>query len=191
VSVLVGANDLVRVGARPIPLARDLCTGIQRLRDAGIDVLVVAPFAPRRRYLAALHSRMQRFNAVLRDGAIASGATYIDFSSDPACSDPRAWGEDRVHLSSHGHRVLAYRAAGEVGLPGMVELGSLDSAMHDEDDDAGDSWVPTARWLWAHVRPWLGRRVRGRTAGDGLLSKHTELVPVTPGDPRTTAAPVQ
>ena len=190
VSVLVGANDLVRAGARPVALARELLTGVTRLREAGIDVLVIAPFAPRRRYLAALHSRIQRFNAVLRDGALASGAMYLDFSGDPACSERRAWAEDRVHLSSHGHRLLAYRAATAVSLPGMRELGSLDVTMHDEEQGGDDSWIPTARWLWTHVRPWAGRRMRGRTAGDGLTAKHAELVPVIPVDPTGSYSPV-
>ena len=189
VSVLVGANDLVRVGARPVTRARELGTGIARLRAAGIDVIVIAPFAPRRRYLAGLHRRMQRFNAVLREGALASGATYIDFSDDPACSETRAWAEDRVHLSSHGHRLLAYRAASAIGLPGMQELGSLDVTMHDDEQTGGDSWIPTARWLWSHVRPWVGRRVRGRTAGDGLSAKHTHLVRVIPVDPTGSYTP--
>jgi phosphatidylinositol alpha 1,6-mannosyltransferase len=30
------------------------------------------------------------------------------------------------------------------------------------------------------VRPWAGRRVRGRTEGDGRAPKHTRLVDVVP-----------
>ena len=107
----------------------------------------------------------------------------LDFSVDPACADARAWGEDRVHLSSHGHRLLSYRAAAAVGVPGAGALGTLDLAMHDDEEDIADAWIPTARWLWTHVRPWAGRRVRGRTAGDGLVAKHSRLVPVLPIDP--------
>lgn len=190
VSVLVGANDLVRLRAQPVPLARELCAAVARLRAEGIDVLVVAPFAPRRGYLSGLHARIQRFNAVLREGVEAVGATYLDFTGDPACSEPRAWAEDRVHLSSHGHRLLAYRAAATVGIAGMTELGSLDAAMHDEETGE-DSWIPTARWLWTHVRPWLGRRARGRTAGDGRTAKHTHLVPVIPVDPTGSFTPAR
>ena len=42
------------------------------------------------------------------------------------------WSDDRVHLSSHGHRVLSYRAAAALGVPRRRELGELDIAMHDE-----------------------------------------------------------
>jgi phosphatidylinositol alpha 1,6-mannosyltransferase len=60
--------------------------------------------------------------------------------------------------------------------------------MHDSEPGADDAWVPTARWLWSHVRPWAGRRLRGVTAGDGRFAKHTQLVPVVPTDPTMSPA---
>ena len=178
VSVLIGANDLVKSGARPERLAVQLGEGIARLRETGADVLLVTPFAPRRRYLSALHGRIARFNAVMAEYAAQTGAILLDFSVDPACAEQRAWGEDRVHLSSHGHRRLSYRAAEALGLPGAGAIGALDLAMHDDETESEVTWIPTGQWLWTHVRPWLGRRVRGRTAGDGLSAKHDALIRV-------------
>jgi len=183
VSVLVGANDLVQHNARPERLAERLGEGVLRLRESGADVLLLAPFAPRRRYLTLLHDRIDRFNAVLSEYSAQSGCMLLDFSNDPACYDERAWAEDRVHLSSHGHRLLSYRAAAVLNVPGVSELGPLDLAMHDDEADSNDTWIPTAQWIWSHVRPWAGRRIRGRTAGDRLFSKHNELVPVLPTRP--------
>ena len=183
VSVLVGANDLVRAGARPERLAVQLGEGIARIRETGADVLIVTPFAPRRRYLSALHSRIARFNVVLAEYAAQTGSMLLDFSADPACGEQRAWGEDRVHLSSHGHRLLSYRAAEALGLPGAGAIGALDLAMHDDETEVEDTWISTRQWLWTHVRPWAGRRVRGRTAGDGLSAKHSTLVRVGSPDP--------
>jgi phosphatidylinositol alpha 1,6-mannosyltransferase len=114
---------------------------------------------------------------VLSRTAEDTGSILLDFWTDPVCLEQRAWAEDRVHLSSHGHRMLSYRAATALGIPGATELGALDSAVHEEA--AGSvSWIPTSRWLWEHVRPWAWRRVRGRTAGDGVSPKHAALVPV-------------
>jgi phosphatidylinositol alpha 1,6-mannosyltransferase len=54
--------------------------------------------------------------------------------------------------------------------------------MHDDDTEVEDTWISTRQWLWYHVRPWAGRRIRGRTAGDGLSAKHSTLVRVgSPG----------
>lgn len=177
VSVLVGANDLVRHDANPEALARRLSAGIVRLRESGVDVLVVTPFAPHRGYLRGLHARLARFNAILKQTARDTDSIFLDFWTDPVCRDPRAWAEDRVHLSSHGHRMLSYRAAAALGIPRAAELGALDAAMHDESADT-DTSIPTASWLWTHVRPWALRRMRGRTAGDGLPPKHSVLIPV-------------
>ena len=184
VSVLVGANDLVKAGARPEHLARQLLVGVERLRAAGVHVILVTAFAPHRPYLGALHARIDRYNRVLRTVAGDPGITIVDFARDAACADPHAWGADRVHLSSHGHRVLAYSAAAQLGVPDVQQLGQLDLVMHGEHDDP----ISTRAWLWEHVRPWVGRRMRGRVAGDGRHSKHSELVPVHPfGDTRVSA----
>ncbi|MFT4285118.1 MAG: GDSL-type esterase/lipase family protein [Protaetiibacter sp.] len=181
VSVLVGANDLVGIRARPERLAERLATGIAALRASGAEVLVVTPFAPARGYLRGLHARFGRFNSVLRRRCEELGAVLLDFAADPSCAEPRSWAEDRVHLSSHGHRVLSYRAAAALGVPDASELGALDLAMHLQHG-AEDGWIPTARWLRAHVAPWALRRLRGRRAGDGRSAKHVALVPIVPGD---------
>lgn len=177
VSVLVGANDLVRFAANPERLAERLGIGVARLRASGADVLLVTPFAPHRSYLRPLHARLARFNGVLARIADDTGAILLDFWNDPICHDSRAWAEDRVHLSSHGHRMLSYRAASAIGIPGAEEIGALDAMVHDEAADA-DRRTLTPLWVWNHARPWALRRIRGRAAGDGLPPKHAELVPV-------------
>jgi phosphatidylinositol alpha 1,6-mannosyltransferase len=187
VTILIGGNDL----ARPLPAARRLADrlrpGVQRLRAAGCDVLLVAPFVPPSPFLRTLHRRTAGLAPELRRIAALTGARVLDLSADPEWLDPRLWSDDRVHLSSHGHRVLSYRAAAALGVPQARELGELDLAMHDEP--AGEP-LGTAAWMWTHVRPWLGRRLRGRTAGDGLQPKHDALVPVIPADPSETPARV-
>jgi len=182
VTVLVGANDLVRVGAPTLELARRLADGVDRARDAGCEVLVVAPFAPPRGYLRALHDRTLVFARELRRRARECGALFLDPATELDLVDPRMWAGDRVHLSSRGHRMLSYAAAETLGLAGAAELAGLEAAMHDEEPGPDDEPLSHARWLWAHVRPWAARRIRGRTAGDGRVAKHDELVPILPGD---------
>ena len=181
ISVLVGANDLVRHGARPQRLADRLAEGLVRLRESGADVLVVTPFAPHRRFLRPLHARLGRFNAALAGTAADTGSMLLDFWSDPICHEDRAWAEDRVHLSSHGHRMLSYRAAAAIGIPGAREIGALDALMHEDEPIATDTRIPTPQWVWTHARPWAIRRMRGRAAGDGLPPKQPALTPVLPG----------
>jgi len=180
VTVLVGANDLVRLGAPTLDLATRLADGVDRLRESGCEVLVVAPFAPPRTYLRSLQDRTLVFGRELRRRSREAGALYLDPASELDLGDPRMWAGDRVHLSSRGHRMLSYAAAEALGLHGAAELGLLENAMHDEEPGADDEPLSHARWLWTHVRPWAGRRIRGRTAGDGRVAKHDELVPILP-----------
>jgi len=175
VAVLVGANDLAGSRTRPEAAAERLGAGIRALRASGADVLVVAPFAPVRWYLRGLDRRFARFGAALRRIARETDSMLLDFRTDPVCRERRAWADDRVHLSSHGHRVLSYRAAETLGIPGALEVGALDIAMHAEPG-SHDAWIGTLPWLRRHVLPWALRRLRGRTAGDGRRPKHDGLI---------------
>jgi hypothetical protein len=40
--------------------------------------------------------------------------------------------------------------------------------------------VADVRWVRIHLLPWIGRRIRGVSSGDGVAAKHVELVEVIP-----------
>jgi hypothetical protein len=40
--------------------------------------------------------------------------------------------------------------------------------------------VADVRWVRRYLLPWVGRRLRGVSSGDGLAPKHAELVDVVP-----------
>lgn len=182
VTVFIGGNDLARAGARPDRLAARLAAAIARLRATGAHVLVVTPVIPPWPFLRALHERTRVFALELHRVCREQGAQLLDLTEDPAFLETRMWADDRVHLSSHGHRLLSYRAAAALGVPGAAELGALDDAIHDGDVDPIEPQLTLPAWMWTHVRPWAGRRIRGRTAGDGRVAKHDALVPVGPAD---------
>ncbi|HEU0206542.1 MAG TPA: glycosyltransferase [Pseudolysinimonas sp.] len=180
VTVLIGANDLALSGRHPHRIADRLREGIVQLRDSGAEVLIVTPFVAPWPLLRILSRRTMRLAVELRRIAAETGSLLLDFTQDPDRIDERMWAADRVHLSSYGHRVLSYRAAAALGVPAAGELGALDALMHDDAPAARISRISTPAWLWTHVRPWAGRRVRGRSAGDGLAPKHSVLVEVVP-----------
>ncbi|HVL97122.1 MAG TPA: hypothetical protein VM266_14785, partial [Solirubrobacteraceae bacterium] len=90
--------------------------------------------------------------------------------------DPRLWSVDRLHANAAGHARIAAALAEALGL---------------EPDE--DPWAPLppadpvhraialereAVWIARHMAPWVWRRVRGRSSGDGILPKRPELAPV-------------
>ena len=177
VSVLVGGNDLVKLGAEPVALAARLGDGIRRLRASGCEVLLLTPFLPRRRASLLLAKRFAIFNSELRSLARTSGAVLLDVETVPPIGDLSLWADDAVHLNPRGHRMLAYEAATRLGVPDAQPLGLLEESLHADDIDeyvAGSG----AEWLRDHALRWVLRRLRGRTAGDGLQPKHTDLVTV-------------
>jgi phosphatidylinositol alpha 1,6-mannosyltransferase len=180
VTVLIGANDLTRGRPQPAQIADRLRGGILRLKESGAEVLIVTPFIAPWPLLRVLNRRTIRLAIELHRIADETGALLLDFTQDPDRIDERMWAADRVHLSSYGHRVLSYRAAAILGIPGASELGVLDALMHDDAPETRIDRISTPAWIWTHVRPWAGRRARGRTAGDDRSPKHARLIEVVP-----------
>lgn len=171
VSVLIGANDLVGPRVDPVLLAAELESGVRMLRGAGVDVLLVTPFLPRRRAALLFARRFAVFASELRRIASSTGAILLDLEAEPSIGDLDLWADDKVHLRSRGHRLLAYRAAESLGVPDAGALGGLDAALHAEEDP-----VMAGTWLRRDALPWVWRRLRGRTAGDGVRAKHSGYI---------------
>jgi phosphatidylinositol alpha 1,6-mannosyltransferase len=170
VSILIGANDLVKHRADVMALAAKLEDAVMRLRRRGADVVLVTPFLPRRRAAAIYTRRFSAFATALAGVAARTGAILIDTDLHPALPDRPNWGEDLVHLSSRGHRLLAYRAAEVLGVPDADALGTLDAALHSSES------IGAGAWWRRHALPWVWRRLHGRTAGDGRSAKHDDYV---------------
>lgn len=170
VSILVGANDLVKRRVDVPALARQLEDAIVQLRGAGADVLLVTPFLPGRRAAAIYTRRFSAFATALAGVAARTGAILIDTDLHPTLRERPNWGEDLVHLSSRGHRFLAYRAGEVLGVPHADALGALDAALHENEP------IGAGLWWRRHALPWVWRRLHGRAAGDGRTAKHDDYV---------------
>lgn len=185
VSILMGANDLVGRRVDPVAIAAELERSVRAFRDTGADVLLVTPFLPRRRAAMVFARRFAAFNSELRRIARGTGAILLDLEAQPAIGELPMWAADKVHLRSRGHRFLAYRAAEALGVPDAEALGDLDAALHVDDDD-----VPSSPWLTRDALPWVWRRLRGRTAGDGRRAKHDGYIEL-PGRGSGTREPAR
>jgi len=150
--------------------------GVRRLRESGWDVLLVTPFLPRRRASRPLARRFARFNSQLRGLARSTGAVLLDLEAVPAVSMTSLWADDAVHLNSRGHRLLAYEAAARLGVPDAGPLSRLEQLLHSEEADDEPTATTRTAWLRQHAMPWAKRRLQGRTAGDGRVPKHTDLI---------------
>jgi lysophospholipase L1-like esterase len=196
-SVVAGMNDLLRPGFDAARVGHEVERMQRELIAAGATVVTftlpdltpVLPFARR------LAPRTLALNAALRHACARTGARLLDLAAHPFASDPRMWSADRFHANSEGHARIAAALAHTLELPGA--------------DGAWARPLPPApaltrrarraaelAWLRRYLLPWLWRRARGRSSGDGRAPKRPQLAPFdTPagtdpvGSPRGMPAP--
>jgi lysophospholipase L1-like esterase len=205
VSIAGGGNDLLRPGGDPDTLAELFDAAVARLRQTGSGVLLFTGFDPRAfRLMGLLRGKIAAYNMHLRAIADARGCALVDLWGMRFLTRPEAWSPDRLHLTSESHRKIADRAAEILGIqpPGAGPVAapppivwSRPAAAVPRDRAA---WVAARRedyrWAREHFGPWVGRRLRGTSSGDGRHPKRPELLPVRPADlrqPYVSAAPPQ
>jgi lysophospholipase L1-like esterase len=187
VSIVGGGNDILRPRADIDALAGELERAVARVRATGADVLMATPADPSEApLLRHTRGRVAIYTAHIWSIARQHGAHVLDQWSMTPLKDWRMWADDRIHMTPEGHRRVALRALSALGhevddndwarpLPAPVRLGRLALARDN------------ARWAREYVRPWVGRRLRGRSSGDGISAKRPTIAPLEQ-PPRPDAA---
>jgi lysophospholipase L1-like esterase len=185
VSIAAGGNDLLRPRSDPDALALLFDETVAGLRAAGCEVLVFTGFDTRTfPLLRMIRGKAAAYNMHLRVIAGRRDCHLVDLWSMRVLADPREWSEDRLHLAPDGYRRVALRACEVIGvpvdedwrdpLPAGPEPGTLVSG------SAG--WIAARRrdahWARVHAVPWVGRRLRGTSSGDGVPAKRPDLLPL-------------
>lgn len=201
VSFAGGGNDLLR-GSDPNRLGARFYEVVGRLRANGSQVLLfenaeVLNLPGGRRFAA----RIGALNAHIRRAA-ADFETLLAAPGDIDITDRRLWSPDRLHFSGAGHQHTADRVLALLGVPpdgdetdspaGVAApvdpvlsppaVGAMvGAASFVASPGFPSSWAATRlddlRWARDYGLPWIGRRLRGRSTGDGLLPKRPELAP--------------
>lgn len=179
VSVVGGGNDLLRPSVDLGRLAGRLREAVVRIRATGADVLLATPTdTASAGIFKALRGRHAIHAANLWTIAQDTGAHVVNLWGLTALQDWRMWGEDRIHLTTEGHRRVSRAALLALGIP-------------DEDESWREPLPPAAAlgrreqieqqraWAREHAGPWVQRRLRGESSGDTLRPKRPELHPVS------------
>lgn len=175
-AVLAGLNDVIRPRFDRSAVLDELAAMIAPLRAAGATVVTftfpdIGAVAPVVRPLAG---RIRALNADIRDLAARYDAVLVDFEPVPAAAHRRLWAQDRLHLSPLGHELVARATAAALRVPGADESWRrpLPPVRRSWDEIVLDE----ARWTAAHMVPWLIRRARGISSGNGISPKRPELL---------------
>ena len=173
VSFHAGANDVIRPNYRAdlvLPLYAD---AVRRLAASGATILlftVLERTGNTGKAAKMWETRFREFNRNVRAVAEEVGAIIADANEEPAFSDRRFLAFDRLHLNSMGHDRVAQAVLELLDLP-------FDKNWREPLPPAKDqpvvfrAWI-TSMWFITFALPWMWRRARGKSSGDGRSCKY-------------------
>ncbi len=179
VSLAGGVNDAMRGSFDLNAKATELEQCVKALREADIDVLLVA-FGDPSESAGLMRIIADRFGG-LNSATVAIAKAYdchiLDFWGIDTFNERSLWDDDRLHLSPLGHKLTAEMALQSLGWESVGEMQDLPLA-----PSLGRFEQLRGHLSWAknHGAPWLGRRLRGVSSGDGIEPKSWSYVDVSP-----------
>jgi lysophospholipase L1-like esterase len=182
VSLAAGGNDLLRPRGDPDVLAEHFDEAVRTLLMAGCQVLVFTGFDPRFPVLRLIRGKVAAYNMHLRAIAGRHQCLLVDLWSMRVLRDPHAWSADRLHLTPDAHQRVALRTCEAVGLPAAADWREPWPPAEEMAPPPARAWLAARRtdlrWARLHAAPWVARRVRGVSSGDGISPKRPELLPL-------------
>jgi lysophospholipase L1-like esterase len=169
VTIAAGGNDLLRPGSDPDALADRFETGLARLTETGATVVMFnGADIGATPVLGRVRGKVAIYNENLRALAQKYDAIVADMWALRELSDPRMWAPDRLHFSPLGHHTVARMVLAALNVENDLEP-------YKPEPLPKVSWRRARRddivWARAYFGPWILRRLRGRSSGDGISAK--------------------
>jgi lysophospholipase L1-like esterase len=182
VSLNGGGNDIMRPKISMDSVVRMLDDAATRVTDAGIHMLLLSGANPTAHLPmgSVMRRRGDELDAAVRALLPRENVTFVDNWADEGLGDFRYWSVDRLHLNPLGHARVASNVLNALGVPVPSEWGVEEVAAAP----AGEKSRRTVDYYRKYVLPWIGRRLTGRSSGDGRTAKIATLTVV---DPSATA----
>jgi lysophospholipase L1-like esterase len=186
-----GPNDVLRPRTDVAAVLRRYDRAVASLTDSGVPTLlftVIERAGGTGRTAAALAARFAAFNAGVREAGARHGALVADLGAVPALHDRRLWHEDRLHLAAEGHARVAAAVLETLGVRDAALLGGEPGWWQvplppRESSGRRADLAADVHWVRRYFAPWVSRRLRGVSSGDGLTAKHATLVDVIAREP--------
>ena len=172
VTIMAGSNNISNHPKHLPELIRVFREGVQLLQAAGCTVVVATPINPRHlKFFTPIYQRATRLSDAIREVCVELGIRVIDVHRIEQLNHLAYWAEDMVHFSGHGHILVANEAARTLGLNHRIPetaTWAIEAPLRNA--------LATFRWVRLYVIPFVGRKLRGVTSGDGLAPKLPTLV---------------
>ena len=177
VSFHAGANDVLRPNYRAelsLPLYEE---GVKQLTGAGATVIiftVIDKVEGKGKTAKLWHQRFSNFNENVRKVAAKYPVILFEAKEAEFLNDRRFLAFDRLHMNSEGHSRLANAVLQGLGY---------------EFDPNWKVVPPPAKkknkvvkltldllWIATFLIPWIWRRIRGKSSGDGRRGKYLQPI---------------
>jgi lysophospholipase L1-like esterase len=164
VSFHAGANDVLRPNYKPEVSLPEYEKGIKQLTDSGATVIVftvVDKVEGKGKTATLWHQRFSAFNENVR--MVAGKYPTILFEAF-----------DRLHMNSEGHRRLANAVLEGLGYE-FDQNWRMPLPAVNEKNKVFKFFINMA-WVGIFLLPWIWRRIRGKSSGDGRSSKYAQPI---------------
>ena len=177
VSFHAGANDVLRPNYNPGISFAEYEKGVKQLTDAGATVMlftVVDKVDGKGKTAELWHQRFSNFNENVRMVAAKYPSILFEAKKAEFLNDRRFLAFDRLHMNPEGHRRLAnavlegldyeYDRNWRIPLPPAKKKNKIIKVAID------------LAWIAIFLLPWIWRRIRGKSSGDGRSAKYIEPI---------------
>ena len=177
VSFHAGANDVLRPNYNPAISFAEYEKGVKQLTDAGATVIlftVIDKVEGKGKTATLWHQRFSNFNENVRMVAAKYPSILFEAKKAEFLNDRRFLAFDRLHMNPEGHRRLAnavleglgyeFDATWRIPLPRAKKKNKV------------ISFVINLAWIAIFLLPWIWRRIRGKSSGDGRSAKYNEPI---------------
>ena len=173
VSFHAGANDALRPGYRADVAIALYQNAVRTIAQSGATVAlftVLERTGNKGRGAELWEKRFSEFNQAVRAVGAEVGAIVVDANEEAFFSDRRFLAFDRLHLNADGHNRCAQAVLEKLGLPSDPAWRTpLPPA---KKTPAVIEKLITVAWFITFGLPWIFRRLRGKSSGDGRVAKY-------------------
>ena len=177
VSFHAGANDVMRPNYKPELVLPLYVETVRKIAASGATVLlftVLERTGGKGKVADLWAARFHQFNENVRSVGKEVGAIIVDANEEELLSDRRFLAQDRLHLNSIGHDRVAQAVLEKIALPFAPTWRALLPLQNPIRWHR--KFYESNRWFVSFLMPWIWRRLRGKSSGDGRLPKHSQPI---------------
>ncbi|MEA9983761.1 SGNH/GDSL hydrolase family protein [Subtercola sp. RTI3] len=184
ITISAGGNDVIRPGTDPDVIAAQFDAGIAELKRDGATIVMFTGtdvgFSP---VFRGIRGKVAIYNENIRAIAARYDCIVADQWGLSAIQDARMWAPDRLHLNALGHHEVARLVLAALNVPNDLQPNKPEPLPASSWRQARSEDLVWARQFFV---PWVLRRVRHQSSGDGVSPKRPDAIPIGAHSPDLT-----